>query len=103
MQHPHSGQARFTDLRRADQVEAAVGREAQALLAMLTDSQPASALGMQIAQSSALAKVAGGIRMRDKAADAKVWIACGDVIDQRPETACVARCVMPAGKIGSGI
>lgn len=70
---------------------------------MLANSQPTSASRVKVAEITALAEVASGIRIGDEAADTEMQICCSDAIDQRPQAARIVWCAVPARKIGAGI
>jgi hypothetical protein len=75
VEHAHARQARFADLARADEVEAAVRREPHRLLAMLAHPEAPAAGRKQVAAIAALAEMAAGVGVADEAGRGEMRIA----------------------------
>lgn len=105
VEHPHPGQARFTDLSRADKIEAA------SAIAMLGGSldpfnppQPADAAAEQIADDAlAMAEMAACLRMGKETGDGEKRIIGAKLIDKLPEPPRVLRALRPLREIGGAI
>jgi hypothetical protein len=103
MQHPHAGQAGFADLRRAHQIETAIGAQTQLGLTMFDHSEAAHRATEQIPTLAALPEMALCFRVCDETARREMRVVGTEPIDKGPQRGGVGRAFGPAGKIRAGI